>query len=74
MLDIKKKILNENVVILPSGVVTICEGIEINHKKVYKHFFLARHAQIASCIRKRVTHLGCALKAIFIEFIHLIRV
>lgn len=76
MLDMKK-ILNENVVILPSGVVTICEGIEINHKKVYKHFFFfffARHAQIASCIRKRVTHLGCALKAIFIEFIHLIRV
>ena len=43
-------------------------------KKYINIFFLARHAQIASCIRKRVTHLGCALKAIFIEFIHLIRV
>ena len=33
MLDIKK-ILNENVVILASGVVTICEGIEINQKSI----------------------------------------
>ena len=48
MLDITK-ILNENVLILPSGVVTICEGIEINHKKVYKHFFFFFCTSCSNC-------------------------